>query len=65
MASYLVIAAPPLEAGAVKVTFIAVLEVAVAETAVGAPGTSIGVMELVATEAAELPLALVAITVKV
>ena len=55
VAVYPVIAVPPLEAGAVKVTHIEVVEVAVAETAVGAPGTLHVVMEPVAAEAAELP----------
>jgi hypothetical protein len=57
-------ALPPSEAGAVQDT-VALPAPAVAATAVGAPGTVIGVTELEASEAALLPAALAAVTVKV
>ena len=56
--------AEPLEAGAVHETVTLVLA-AVAVTLVGAPGTVAGVTELEAAEAAPVPTALVAVTVKV
>ena len=58
------IALPPSEAGAVQETVACALP-AVADTAVGAPGTPNGVTLLEAAEAAPLPAALVAVTVKV
>jgi len=61
---YLVIALPPLLDGAVQLTVAAALP-AVAVTPVGAPGTSLGVTALDGDEAGPLPLALVAVTVKV
>ena len=60
-------AAPPFEAGAVKLT-VACPWPAVAETLVGAPGTvagKSGVTLLEAVEALEVPAELVAFTVKV
>jgi hypothetical protein len=57
-------AAPPLEAGAVKETVAWPLP-AVAVPMVGAPGTVAGVMLLDAAEAAPAPMLLVAVTVKV
>jgi hypothetical protein len=61
-----VIALPPLLDGAVQVTVAAVLP-PVAATAVGAPGAvgALGVTALDAEEAGPVPLALVAVTVKV
>ncbi len=61
---YEVMAEPPFEAGAVNATLACPLP-AVAETAVGAPGTVYGVTELEAVEAPEVPTPLVAVTVKV
>ncbi len=61
---YPVMALPPLAAGAVKVTEADPLP-AVAVPMVGAPGTVAGVTELEALEAAPVPTALVAVTVKV
>ena len=57
-------AAPPVEAGAVKLT-VACPCPAMAETLVGAPGTVAGVTLLEAVEALEVPTELVAVTVKV
>jgi hypothetical protein len=57
-------AEPPLEAGAVKVTVACALP-AVAVPMVGAPGTVAGVTLFEAAEAALVPTALVAVTVKV
>ena len=60
-------ALPPSEAGAVQVT-VALASPAVAVPMVGAPGTvaaAVGVTELEAAEAAPVPMALVAVTVKV
>ena len=57
-------ALPPVIAGAVKVTLAVVLP-AVAVPMVGAPGTPAGVALLDAAEAALIPIALVAVTVKV
>jgi hypothetical protein len=57
-------AEPPLEAGAVKVTVAWVLP-PVAVPMVGAPGTVAGVTLFEAAEAALVPTALVAFTVKV
>ena len=57
-------AAPPFEAGAVKLT-VACPWPAVAETLVGASGTVAGVTLLEAVEALEVPTELVAVTVKV
>ena len=65
MTVYPVIADPFTEAGAVKLT---VAELGLAATAlglVGAPGTPQVEAVVEAAEAAELPLALVAVTVKV
>jgi hypothetical protein len=61
---YSVMALPPSEAGAVQ-EMLALALPAVAVPMVGAPGTVIGVTELEASEAALLPTALVATTVKV
>ena len=66
---YPVIALPPSEAGAVKATE-ACASPAVATTLVGAPGAvsttgATGVTAVEAAEATELPIALVATTVKV
>ena len=57
-------ALPPLLAGAVKLTLAVVLP-AVAVPMVGAPGTPAGVALLDAADAVLLPMALVAVTVKV
>jgi hypothetical protein len=57
--------ADPLAAGAVQVTDMLPLLFTVALTAVGAPGSSAGVIPLDAAEAAPVPNALVAVTVKV
>jgi hypothetical protein len=60
---YPVIALPPLDAGAVKLTVACALP-PTAVTAVGAPGAvAIGVMLLDATDAAPLPKAFMAVTV--
>jgi hypothetical protein len=56
--------APPFEAGAVQLTLACALP-AVAETAVGAPGTVAGVTLLDADEAGPLPTRFAAVTVKV
>jgi hypothetical protein len=67
VAVYEVIVAPPLEAGAVNVTFAVVAPVDVAVTEVGAPGAVVGddvVIELDALDAAE-SMILVALTVNV
>jgi len=61
---YLVIVEPPLSVGAVHDTT-AWRSPAVALTAVGAPGTVIGVTGSEAVEVTESPAALVAVTVKV
>ena len=61
---YPLTAVPPLLAGAVKVTLAVVLP-AVAVPMVGAPGTPAGIALLDAPDAALLPIALVAVTVKV
>ena len=61
---YPVIALPPVMAGAVKLTLVVALP-AVAEPMVGAPGTPAGVALFDAAEAVLLPMALVAVTVKV
>ena len=61
---YEVIALPPFEAGAVHATVADALP-AVAETAVGAPGTVSGVTLLEGKEAALEPTVLLATTVKV
>ena len=61
---YPVTAVPPLLAGALKLTLAVVLPVA-AVPIVGAPGTPAGVALLDAAEAALIPMALVAVTVKV
>ena len=55
---------PPLEAGAVKLTLAEALP-RVAVAPVGAPGTVTGVTGLDAPEAGPVPMALVALTVKV
>ena len=60
-------ALPPSEAGAVQVT-VALASPAVADAAVGAPGTvaaAVGVTAVEAAEAAPVPMALVAVTVNV
>src|SRR5688572_9238134 len=64
VAVYAVIAAPPLEAGAVKATVACALP-PVAVPMVGAPGTVAGVTLLDAADAAPVPIAFVAVTVKV
>ena len=61
---YEVIALPPLEAGGVHDT-VAEASPAVAVTADGAPGTVAGVTLLEASEAGPVPMAFVAVTVKV
>ena len=58
------IALPPLEAGAVKATDACALP-GVATAAVGAPGTVRGVTAVDADDAVPVPVALVAVTVKV
>ncbi len=66
-AVYPVIADPPFDAGAVKLT-VACASPAVAETAVGTPGTvgaAVGVTAGDAAEAGLVPTALVAVTVNV
>jgi len=55
----------PLLAGAVKATVAVVCPVFVAVPIVGAPGTAIGVIEVVADDATESPTPFVAMTVKV
>ena len=55
---------PPFEAGAVKLTVACALP-AVAVPIVGAPGTVAGVTLLEGFEAGPVPIALVAVTVKV
>ena len=55
---------PPLEAGAVKLTLAEVLP-GVAVPMVGAPGRVTGVTGLDALEAGPVPMALVAVTLKV
>ena len=57
--------AAPLVAGAVQLTVMLPLLFTTAVTAVGAPGTSAGVIPLDAAEAAPVPTALVAVTVNV
>ncbi len=64
IAVYEVIAEPPLEAGAVKVT-VAWVFPAVAVPMIGAPGTENGVTELEAALGAPVPATVVAVTVKV
>ena len=64
VAVYEVIALPPLDPGAVQLTCEEALPT-VALTLVGAPGTVRGVTDDEAVEAAEVPLAFVAVTVKV
>jgi hypothetical protein len=64
VAVYDVIALPPLDEGAVNVTLVLALP-AVAVPMVGAPGTVIAVIELDALDAAPVPTAFVALTVKV
>src|ERR1019366_1615803 len=59
---YLVTAEPPLLLGAVQDTAAAALP-GVASTPVGAPGTVLGVTTALASEAGEVPTALVAFTV--
>ncbi len=58
-------AAPPLEAGAVKDTTDWALALLVPETAVGAPGTVEGTTAAEGAEAGPVPELLVAVTVKV
>ena len=62
---YKVMGDPPLELGAVQVTFAEVAEATTALTLVGAPGAAAGVIELEGGEAGEVPIALVAVKVKV
>ncbi len=59
------IAEPPVEAGAEKVTDIAPLPAALAVPMVGAPGTVAGVTAADAVDETLLPLILLAMTVKV
>ena len=64
---YLVIAEPPVLTGGVKV-IVALVSPAVVVTLVGAPGAvagTTGVTEVEAAEALEVPMAFVAVTVKV
>ena len=61
---YWVIAAPPLDAGAVQDTVAWVLP-PVADTLAGAPGTVAGVTALEAVDADPVPTLLVAVTVNV
>ena len=61
----MVMAAPPLLAGAVHDTTDLVLAYDVPDTAVGAPGTVAGVAGADGADAALVPAALVAVTVKV
>jgi hypothetical protein len=61
----LVIACPPINAGAVNATDCVPTPVLVALTAVGAPGTAYVVIELLAAEAAPVPIAFAAVTVNV
>jgi len=61
---YPVIAEPPLLAGAVQVTTAEAFP-GVADTAVGAPGTVLGVTAALGDDAGEVPAALVAVTVNV
>jgi hypothetical protein len=61
---YKVIAVPPFDAGAVKLTVASKLP-AVAATPVGAPGTVTGIMLFDAADAGPVPTALVAVTVNV
>src|SRR5665648_137387 len=61
---YPVIDEPPLLAGAVQLT-VAEAFPGVADTAVGAPGTVLGVTAALATDASDVPAALVAVTVNV
>jgi hypothetical protein len=61
---YPVIALPPLDPGALQLTTDDALAT-VPETPVGAPGTVRGVTDADATEADELPIAFVALTVNV
>ena len=55
---------PPLEAGAVKLT-LAEPVAGAADTPVGAPGTVTGITGLDAVDASPVPMAFVALTVKV
>ncbi len=55
---------PPFETGAVKLTVACALP-AVADTAVGVPGTVTGVTLLDAADTAPVPITLVAVTVNV
>ncbi len=61
---YPVIGVPPVLPGAVQVT-VALASPAIAETPVGAPGTSAGTIATDATEAVLVPAAFVAVTVNV
>ena len=61
---YDVIAAPPLDAGAVQLT-VADAFPATADTAVGAPGTVMGTTTFDGVDAALVPAAFVAVTVNV
>jgi hypothetical protein len=62
---YWVIVNPPVSAGAVNATVAVVDPVAVAVPMVGAPGTVVGVILLLAALAGPVPIELVAVTVKV
>ena len=62
---YPVIVAPPFETGAVQEIVEVAFELDVAFTAVGAPGTVEGTTAADANDAADAPLAFVAVTVNV
>ena len=64
VAVYMVIAAPPLLAGAVKATVACPIP-AIAGPIVGAPGTVAGVTAAEAVDAGPVPIAFVAVTLKV
>ncbi|MCX6535468.1 MAG: hypothetical protein NT119_02800, partial [Actinobacteria bacterium] len=61
VAVYLMIVAPPLDAGAVHATVTDVSLATVTVPIVGAPGTSAGVTELEALDKSEVPAELVAV----
>jgi len=65
VALYEVIAEPPFEAGAAKLTVALRLPVAVATTEVGEDGAPTVVVELEALDATEVPAEFVAVTVNV
>ena len=62
---YPVIAAPPFETGAVQETTDWTFSFEVALTAVGAPGTVVGIAAAEAADATDEPLGFVAVTVNV